>query len=128
MAVTTTILKLTQIQGVVKVHAENGDTATIALATTLKKSTETQSSPKVNIRGLKWFCDKNAAVTITRNGAEIYHLHGSGSVEYLGYSDNQEQGSDILVTVANGDAVVILDCTKVSGYGPQSHQNQGDLG
>ncbi len=128
MAVTTTVLKLTQVHGIVKVHGTNGDTATIGLATTLKKSSETQSSPKVNIRGLKWFCDKNAGITITRNGATVYHLHGNGAVEYLGFSDNQEQGSDIAINFASGDGVVILELSKVSGYGSQQHQNQGDLG
>jgi len=53
MAVTVNNLKLTQVQGVVSVRG-TAAAGTITLATTLKKSTETQSSPAVNIKGLKW--------------------------------------------------------------------------
>ena len=48
MEVTVNALKLTQVQGVISVRG-TAQTGTIALATTLKKSTETQSSPTVNI-------------------------------------------------------------------------------
>lgn len=129
MAADTTVLKLTQVQGVVKVHGANSDSATIALATTLKKSTETVSSPEVNIRRLYWTTDKNADITITRNGEHIYHLFGNGDMDFHGFTDNQENGSDIVIEFNNGDGTVIVECSKVSGYGPQQHQGaDGDLG
>lgn len=129
MAATTTVLKLTQVQGVVKVHGQNSETATIALATTLKKSTETVASPVVNIRRIYWSSDKNADITITRNGVHCWHLFGNGDLDFNGFSDNQENASDIVVEFHNGDGIVIIDCVKVSGYGPQQHQGaDGSLG
>lgn len=128
MAAVTTVLKLTQVQGVVKVHGGNSDTATIALATTLKKSTETQASPIVNIKRIQWSTDKNADITITRNSVVIWDLFGSGDLEFNGYADTEENDSDIVVTFNNGDGTVIIETSKVSGYGSQQHQDQGALG
>ena len=129
MAAVTTVLKLTQVQGVVKVHGENSDTATIALATTLKKSSETQSSPEVNIRRLYWSTDKNADITISRNGVVIWDLFGNGELEFNGFSDNEENDSDIVVNFNNGHGTIIVDVAKINGYGPQEHQGaDGDLG
>ncbi len=129
MAAVTTVLKLTQVQGVVKVHGDNSDTATIALATTLKKSTETQSSPEVNIRRIYWSTDKNADITITRNGVTVWDLFGYGDLEFNGFSDNEENSSDIVVEFNNGHGTIIIECAKVNGYGSQQHQGaDGDLG
>lgn len=128
MAAVTTVLKLTQVQGVVKVHGGNTDTATIALATTLKKSTETQASPIVNIKRIQWATDKNADITITRNSVVIWDLFGSGDLEFNGYADTEENDSDIVVTFNNGDGTVIIETSKISGYGSQQHQDQGALG
>jgi hypothetical protein len=129
MAAITTVLKLTQVQGVVKVHGQNSETATIALATTLKKSTETVASPVVNIRRIYWSADKNAEIIILRNGVHCWHLFGNGDLDFNGFSDNQENASDIVVEFHNGDSIVIIDCVKVSGYGPQQHQDaDGSLG
>lgn len=128
MAAVTTVLKLTQVQGVVKVHGGNTDTATIALATTLKKSTETQASPIVNIKRIQWSTDKNADITITRNSVVIWDLFGSGDLEFNGYADTEENDSDIIVTFNNGDGTVIIETSKISGYGSQQHQDQGALG
>jgi hypothetical protein len=128
MAAVTTVLKLTQVQGVVKVHGANADTATIALATTLKKSTETQSSPIVNIKRIQWATDKNADITITRNSVVIWDLFGTGDLDFNGYADTEENDSDIVVTFNNGDGTVIIETSKISGYGSQQHQDQGALG
>lgn len=128
MAAVTTVLKLTQVQGVVKVHGGNSDTATIALATTLKKSTETQASPIVNIKRIQWSTDKNADITITRNSVVIWDLFGTGDLDFNGYADTEENDSDIIVTFNNGDGTVIIETSKVSGYGSQQHQDQGALG
>lgn len=128
MAAVTTVLKLTQVQGVVKVHGGNSDTATIALATTLKKSTETQASPIVNIKRIQWATDKNADITITRNSVVIWDLFGTGDLDFNGFADTEENDSDIIVTFNNGDGTVIIETSKVSGYGSQQHQDQGALG
>tara|TARA_Y100000389_G_scaffold204792_1_gene259696 strand:- start:784 stop:1173 length:390 start_codon:yes stop_codon:yes gene_type:complete len=129
MAAVTTVLKLTQVQGVVKVHGENSDSATIALATTLKKNTETQSSPEVNIKRIYWSCDKNADITITRNSVILYHFHDAGELDFNGFSDIQENGSDMVINFNNGYGTIIIDVAKVAGYGSQQHQGaDGDLG
>ena len=123
---TKAILKLTQVHGVVKVRGTGS--ATIALATDLKKSTETQSSPLVNIRTIHWALSVDSTATVTRNSEIIYYLSGTGKMEFLGWSDNEEHGSDIVVDFSSGTGAVVLELSKISGYGPQQHQNQGDLG
>ena len=120
------VLKLTQIHGVVKVRGTWS--ATIALATDLKKASETQSSPKANIRTIHWAMSNGDTATITRNSVTIYYLSGTGKMEFLGWSDNEENGSDIVVNFASGTGSVVLELAKISGYGSQQHQNQGDLG
>ena len=123
MAVTVNNLKLTQVQGVVSVRG-TAATATIALATTLKKSTETQSSPTVNIKGLHWTLSSGASAKVQRNSVVLYELTESGSLDMYGYADNSENTSDIEVVIASGaGGTVIVDCAKVSGYGSQHHQD-----
>ena len=123
---TKAVLKLTQVHGVVKVRGTGS--ATIALATDLKKTSESQSSPKANIRTLHWALEVGTTATIARNSVVLYHLSGSGKMEFMGWSDNEENGSDIVVDFTGGQGAVVLELAKVSGYGSQQHQNQGDLG
>jgi hypothetical protein len=120
------VLKLTQVHGVVKVRGTGS--ATIALATDLKKTSESQSTPKVNIRTIHWAMSNGDTATITRNSVTLYYLSGTGKMEFLGWSDNEENGSDIVVNFASGTGSVVLELAKISGYGSQQHQNQGDLG
>ncbi len=129
MAVTVNNLKLTQVQGVVSVRG-TAATGTITLATTLKKSTETQSSPAVNIKGLHWTLSSGASAKVQRNSVVLYELHESGSLDMYGFADNSENTSNIEVVIAGGaGGTVIVDCAKVSGYGSQQHQGaDGDLG
>ena len=123
MAVTVNNLKLTQVQGVVSVRG-TGAAGTITLATTLKKSTETQSSPTVNIKGLKWTLSTGASAKVARNSDVLYELAESGDIDMYGFADNSENTSDIVVTIAGGDGgTVIVDMSKVSGYGSQQHQD-----
>ena len=123
MAVTVNALKLTQVQGVISVRG-TADTGTITLATTLKKSTETQSSPTVNIKGLHWTLSSGASAKVQRNSVVLYELTESGSLDMYGYADNSENTSDIEVVIASGaGGTVIVDCAKVSGYGSQQHQD-----
>ena len=129
MAVTVNNLKLTQVQGVVSVRG-TAATGTITLATTLKKSTETQSSPAVNIKGLHWTLSSGASAKVQRNSVVLYELHESGNLDFYGFADNSENNSNIEVVIAGGSGgTVIVDCAKVSGYGSQQHQGaDGDLG
>ena len=128
MAVTVDTLKLAQTQGVVAVRG-TAATGTIALATTLKKSTETQSSPAVNIKGIQWALSSGASAKVQRNSKVLYELQVTGEIEFYGYSDNDENDQDIEIVIAGGSGgTVVIELTKVSGYGSQQHQNQGDLG
>jgi hypothetical protein len=123
---TVSVLKLTQVHGVVKVRGTGS--GTIALATDLKKSSETQSNPKANIRVLHWAVSDGFTATITRNSEVLYYLSGSGKMEFTGWSDNEENGSNIVVDFSAATGSVVIELAKVSGYGPQQHQDQGDLG
>jgi hypothetical protein len=123
---TKAVLKLTQVHGVVKVRGTGS--ATIALATDLKKTSETQATPLVNIRTLHWALEVGTTATIARNSEVLYYLSGTGKMEFMGWSDNEENGSDIVVDFTGGQGAVVLELAKVSGYGSQQHQNQGDLG
>jgi hypothetical protein len=120
------VLKLTQVHGVVKVRGTGS--ATIALATDLKKTSESQSTPKVNIRTIHWAMSDGDTATVTRNSVTLYYLSGTGKMEFMGWSDNEENGSDIVVNFSSGAGSVVLELAKISGYGSQQHQNQGDLG
>ena len=123
MAVTVNTLKLTQVQGVVSVRG-TAATGTIDISSTLKKSTETQSSPTVNIKGLTWALSSGASAKVQRNSVVLYELMESGNIDMYGYSDNSENTSDIEVVIAGGaGGTVIVDCAKISGYGSQQHQN-----
>ena len=123
MAVTVNTLKLTQVQGVVSVRG-TAATGTIDISSTLKKSSETQSSPTVNIKGLTWALSSGASAKVQRNSVVLYELMESGNIDMYGYSDNSENTSDIEVVIAGGaGGTVIVDCAKISGYGSQQHQN-----
>ena len=129
MAAVKSLLKLTQVQGVVRASADAGEAVTIDLSVDLKKSTETVTTPVVNISRVHWYCDKNASVTVTRNSVDILHVHGTGYTDWYGFTENTENDEDIVVSFTAGSGVVILELSKVGGYGPQQHQGaDGDLG
>ena len=129
MAASVSTLKLTQVQGVVRVSGDANDTGAIDLSVTLKKSTETVSTPIVNITRVHWFCDAQSAVTITRNSVDILHVHGTGYTDWYGFTENTENDEDIVVSFAAGSGVVILELSKVGGFGSQQHQGaDGALG
>ena len=103
---------------------------TIALATTLKKSTETQSSPTVDIKGLQWALSSGASAKVQRNSVVLWELMESGTLDFNGFSDNDENTNDIEVVIAGGaGGSVVVKCAKISGYGSQQHQGaDGSLG
>lgn len=129
MAAVKSLLKLTQVQGVVRTSGDNGNTATIDISVDLKKNTETVTTPIVNISKIHWFCDKNASATITRNSVVIAYLHGTGNTDWFGFVENTQNDQDIAIGFTSGSGVVILELAKVGGYGPQQHQGaDGALG
>jgi len=129
MAFAKSNLKLTQVQAVVRCSGTGGDSGTIDIDVDIKKSTETATSPSVNISRVHWNCDKNATVTISRNSVDIMYAHGTGFTDWYGWAENTENTSDIAISIDGGDAVVWLELSKNSGFGSQQHQGaDGDLG
>ena len=47
----------------------------------------------------------------------------SGTLDFNGFSDNDENTSDIEVVIAGAGGSVVVRCAKVSGYGSQQHQD-----
>ena len=129
MAFAKSNLKLTQVQAVVKCTGAGGDSGTIDIDVDIKKSTETASSPEVNIAKMHWFCASGGSITITRNSVTIATLTGSGFTDWYGFADNTENDQNIDVAVAGGVGQVILELSKISGFGSQQHQDaDGSLG
>lgn len=118
-----TILKKTPIHCVVKVSGPAGN-KTITLATDLLFGThEVASTPKVDIMGIHWAIAGSAAATIVRNSITVWTAIGNWGETYNGFTDNQENASDIVVTLGAGGGSVILELLKVSGYNNTQHRN-----
>lgn len=123
MAVTKTILKLTERDAVVKVAGTAGS-ATIDLQTDLKRSNEVLAegkTQKVSIFGVQWTGTVDAVVSIVRNGVTIMTLNcgAAGALEMTGQMmvpDNVEEASDLEVTVTGTQAEVWLRLRKEDGY------------
>lgn len=126
MAVIKSILKLTSIQGVVKVSGAAADTATIDLIADLQRAGDpTPVTPSVSVGQIHWFCDKGCTATVTRNSAPIAYLHNTGLSEFYGFVDNSNATDDIAVSFVGGNGVVILELNLTDGYGNNQHQDQG---
>ena len=121
MAVTKTILKLTERDSVVKVAGDAGS-ATISLSTDLKKQNEELGTAQlVAISGVQWTGTTDAVVTIVRNGVTILTLNcgAAGALEMTGQTmipDTIEQDKDIDVVITGTAAELYVRLKKVSGY------------
>ena len=121
MAVTKTVLKLTEKDAVVKVAGGAGS-ATIDLQTDLKKTNEElAATQQVAISGVQWTGTTDAVATVVRNGVTIMTLNcgASGQLEMQGQSmipDAIEGDKDITVTVTGTAGEVWLRLKKVAGY------------
>ena len=123
MAVTKTILKLTERDAVVKVAGTAGS-ATIDLQTDLKRSNEVLAegkTQKVSIFGVQWTGTTDAVVSVVRNSVVIMTLNcgAAGALEMTGQMmvpDNVEEASDIDIIVTGTQAEVWLRLRKEDGY------------
>ena len=121
MAVTKTVLKLTERDAVVKVAGGAGS-ATIDLQADLKRTNEELGATQnVSISGVQWTGTTDATITIARNGVTIMTLNcgASGQLEMQGQAmipDTIEQDKDIVVTVAGTAGELWVRLKKVSGY------------
>lgn len=117
-----TILKLTPIHCVVKCSTPSTETIDLD-ATLMFPPHEVAATPKVHIMGLHYSIPGGTGATIVRNGVTLYTLTGNWSSVYNGFLDNQEEASDIVVTIPAGGGHIILELLKVSGYGNTQHRN-----
>lgn len=81
------------------------------------------STPIVNISSISWSVPVGNA-TITRNSELLWSLTGSYHFDFNGFSDNRQNGNDIVVVTPAGGGTVILELVKVSGYSDTQHLNQ----
>jgi hypothetical protein len=118
---TIQVLKLTPISAVIKVFGAAGS-ATIALATTLKLASETIGTPKVDINGIHASVLGNS--TIVRNSETLWTL-GTYPISWRfeNWCDNQDDTSDIVVTLGTGGGTIVLELTKKDGYGDYQTTN-----
>lgn len=82
-------------------------------------------SPVVNITGLQWaMAASDEYATVSRNTAVLWSLSGSDDLQFNGWTDNRGNTSDIVVVTPATGGTVIIEVTKVSGYGDSVHLNQ----
>ena len=123
MAVTKTILKLTNTEAIVKVTGLAGDTTTISLATDLLLASEALvgSTQKVNIASVVCYGIPGGYVTLARDGVTIINLANDGlqMVALQGdpfTPDTINNTNDIVVTVSTSSSQVYIYLKKASGY------------
>ena len=123
MAVTKTILKLTNTEAIVKVTGLAGDTTTISLATDLLLASEALvgSTQKVNIASVVCYGIPGGYVTLARDGVTIINLANDGlqMVALQGdpfTPDTINNTNDIVVTVSASPSQVYIYLKKASGY------------
>ena len=123
MAVTKTILKLTNTEAIVKVSGLAGDTTTISLATDLLLASEALvgSTQKVNIASVVCYGIPGGYVTLARDGVTIINLANDGlqMVDFQGdpfTPDTINNTNDIVVTVSASPSQVYIYLKKASGY------------
>ena len=81
------------------------------------------STPIVNISSISWSVPVGNA-TITRNSELLWSLNGAYHFDFNGFSDNRQNGTDVVVVTPAGGGHVIIEFVKVSGYSDTEHLNQ----
>lgn len=121
MAVVKTVIKNTNQEAIVKIGGTAGS-ATIDLQTDILASTQALdgATQTVNIVNVVTCGNLGSLVNITRNGVATlaFSPENSGKLQMndVGFSDTQENTSDITVTISGAEAHVFLILRKVSGY------------
>jgi hypothetical protein len=123
MSASKSILKLTPTHCAVKVYGTGS--ATISLATDLiyPNGREVASTPVVNIVGIHWSIPGSTAATLKRNSVQHWTLLGAYSLLFNGFTDRDDNTSDIVVDFGGGTGTIILELLKLSGYNDTQHQN-----
>lgn len=123
MALTKTILRLTETEAVVKI-AGTGGTATIDLAVDILASTQALdgSTQRVNIIGITWSGGEGGTIDINRNNVRVATLP-SGAANTFTFDgqtlppESTQNTSNIVVNVTAAiQGEVWIKLRKVSGY------------
>ena len=122
MAVTKTILKLTNTEAIIKVTGIATDTTTISLATDLLSGTEIVSgTPKVNIAAMVCYGIPGGYATVARGGVTVLNASNDAlqMIDLTGrpfVPDTTGNTSDIVVTLNTQQCQVYIFVKKVAGY------------
>lgn len=122
MAVTKTILKLTNTEAIIKVTGIAADTTTISLATDLLSGSEIVSgTPKVNIAAMVCYGIPGGYATVARGGVTVLNAVNDGlqMIDLTGHPfvpDTTGNTSDIVVTINTQQCQVYVYLKKVAGY------------
>jgi len=126
-----TILKVTPTTAVVKISDAGAQTISLANDLLFKNQTTGQidvaglaPAPTVNIRSINFSIPGTVNGTISRAGANVFYALGVFDLSYAGYSDSQNNTSDLVVTIPAGGGHIIVELLKIAGYGDISTLNQ----
>lgn len=126
MALTKSILKMTETETVVKVSG-NGGSATIDLQTDLVDANQAISgaTQTVTITGVRWSGESANTILIERNSVRVLTLP-TEQADYIAFDgqemppENTQATQDIAVAqVGTGYVELYLKLRKVSGYAPK---------
>lgn len=117
--ITPVIVKNSSHEVVVKLTGNAGDTGTVDIST-LANSNQTQSGTAVvNIAGVRYAGTTSSIVALARNTKNVmtFSTEGVDGEDFAsGWVDNEENESDIAVTVTGGTATVWLTLRKQAGF------------
>jgi len=112
-----TVLKTIQNKAVIEITLDAAGSETIDLQTDVLCASQAVSgaTQEVDIDSVKFSVQPTQLATVTRNSVNVLQLYGVDHWQFDGYSINQQNTSDIVVTLA-GAGTVILELAKKSGY------------
>lgn len=121
MAVTKTVIKNTNLETIIKIGGTAGS-ATIDLQTDCLAASQALygATQAVDIVAATATGLLNSGITIVRNGVPVLAFAPENNnvfdFEGMGFRDNVENTSDIVVTVSGAEAHIYLTLRKISGY------------
>lgn len=126
MALTKTLLKLTETEAVIKV-AGAGGTATIDIQTDILDPNQSLSgdTQTVNITSVRWNGELGNLIAVDRNSTRVMTLPTdlADTIMFDGQElppENTANTSDIVITqTGSGNVELYLRLRKVSGYAPK---------
>lgn len=121
MAVRKVILRNTNQEAIVKI-AGTAAAATIDLSADIVAASQALdgATQTVNITAVTWAGVAGSTISIARNSTNVLTLAGEAAAELQfnesGFVDTENNTSDIVVTIAGGEAQCYLILRKTGGY------------